>query len=90
MVFIRDPDNGREIFLKEVKTGESVASMLSILDVLSGDQNPFKTVTCRALEKSSVIRMPVPAFAEVLERNPEAQVISDGKQDNKQLVTAFR
>lgn len=75
MVYIRDAESGREIFLKEVKTGESIASMLSILDVLSGHQSPFKTVICRALEKSAVIRMPVPAFAEVLERSPEAQVI---------------
>lgn len=45
LVYITDPDTLRELPLKEVKTGESIASMLSILDVLSGNEDPFKTVT---------------------------------------------
>ncbi|XP_055349983.1 patatin-like phospholipase domain-containing protein 7 isoform X2 [Paramacrobiotus metropolitanus] len=74
LVFIYDQDTKRELPLKEVKTGESIASMLSILDVLSGHQHPFKTVTCRAIEESLVIRMPVTAFGGVLERSPESLV----------------
>lgn len=74
LVYVIDPETNRELPLKEVKAGESIASMLSILDVLSGFQNPFKTVTSRALEESLVIRMPVSAFAEVLGRSPESLV----------------
>ncbi|OQV26013.1 Neuropathy target esterase [Hypsibius exemplaris] len=74
LVFVTDLESGRELPLKEVKSGESIASMLSILDNLSGNERPFKTVTSRALEPSIVLRMPVSAFGEVLERNPEALV----------------
>jgi CRP-like cAMP-binding protein len=74
LVYITDPETSRELPLKEVKAGESIASMLSILDILSGHEQPFKTVTSRAQEPSTVLRMPVSAFGEVLEHNPEALV----------------
>ncbi|XP_022239989.1 neuropathy target esterase sws-like [Limulus polyphemus] len=56
-VFITEHD-GTELLLKDVTSGESIASLLSIMDVLSGHQADFKTVSARAVEDTSVLRYP--------------------------------
>ena len=57
-VFISNAD-GSTLSLKTVKKGESVTSLLSFIDVLSGNPSFYKTVTAKAMEKSQVIRLPM-------------------------------
>lgn len=72
-VYITDCD-GSTITLKEVKRGESVCSLLSFTDYLTGQPSVFKTVAAYALEDSSVLRLPVSAFQEVFDKHPDALV----------------
>lgn len=69
-VFITGAD-GSTISLKCVKTGESVTSLLSFTDVLTGHTNPYKTVSARAVEDSTVVRLPMAAFQEVFQEYPD-------------------
>ncbi|GFG31714.1 hypothetical protein Cfor_06274 [Coptotermes formosanus] len=69
-VFITGAD-GTTISLKCVKTGESVTSLLSFTDVLTGHTNPYKTVSARAMEDSTVVRLPMAAFQEVFQEYPD-------------------
>ncbi|XP_044730911.1 neuropathy target esterase sws isoform X1 [Chrysoperla carnea] len=69
-VFITGPD-GSSICLKVVKTGESVTSLLSFTDVLTGHPNPYKTVSARAVVDSTVVRLPMQAFQDVFEEYPD-------------------
>lgn len=57
-VFISNAD-GSTLSLKTVRKGESVTSLLSFVDVLSGNPSFYKTVTAKAVEKSVVIRLPM-------------------------------
>lgn len=63
-VYITGPD-GSQILLKVVKTGESVTSLLSFTDVLTGHTSTYKTVSARAVEDSVVVKLPMSAFQEV-------------------------
>lgn len=72
-VFITELD-GTTITLKVVKEGDSIASLLSFTDVLTGHPQPFKTVCAQALEDSVVLKLPVHAFQEVFEKYPETFV----------------
>lgn len=63
-VYITGSD-GSQISLKLVKTGESVTSLLSFTDVLTGSPSTYKTVSARAVEDSTVIKLPMSAFQEV-------------------------
>ncbi|XP_039289237.1 neuropathy target esterase sws isoform X2 [Nilaparvata lugens] len=69
-VFITGND-GAIISLKVVKTGDSVTSLLSFTDVLTGHPKPYKTVSARAVEDSTVVRLPMAAFQEVFQEYPE-------------------
>lgn len=72
-VFITECD-GTTITLKLVKEGDSIASLLSFTDVLTGHPQPYKTVSAQALEDSVVLKLPVAAFQEVFEKYPETFV----------------
>lgn len=50
--------DGRDILAKAVEPGESVTSLLSILDVLTDHPEPFKTVSGRAVTDSTILRLP--------------------------------
>lgn len=65
-VYITGAD-GATLSLKYVKKGESVTSLLSFVDVLTGYPNPYKTVSAKAVEDSTVLRLPVSAFQDVFE-----------------------
>uniref|UniRef100_A0A8C0IUR6 lysophospholipase n=1 Tax=Chelonoidis abingdonii TaxID=106734 RepID=A0A8C0IUR6_CHEAB len=72
-------DGKLELFLTqqvrgEVFPGDSVHSLLSILDVITGHQRPYRTVSARAGEDSTVLRLPVEAFSAVFEKYPESLV----------------
>lgn len=69
-VYITNPD-GTSLSLKVVRAGESVTSLLSFTDVLTGNPHPYKTVNAKALEDSQVIRLPMAAFQEVFSEYPD-------------------
>uniref|UniRef100_A0A8C9DG82 lysophospholipase n=1 Tax=Prolemur simus TaxID=1328070 RepID=A0A8C9DG82_PROSS len=72
-VCIQDTD-GTEVVVKEVLAGDSVHSLLSILDVITGHTAPYKTVSARAAVPSTILRLPAAAFQGVLEKYPETLV----------------
>ncbi|ELU16432.1 hypothetical protein CAPTEDRAFT_138805 [Capitella teleta] len=72
-VYIADQD-GTEHTVKEVGMGDSIHSLLSMMDVLTGHPAPYKTVSAAALVDSTVLRLPIKAFQIVLERFPESMV----------------
>lgn len=72
-VYITEPD-GKEFGVKQVNKGESIHSLLSILDVLTGHPAPYKTVSAAAFTDSTILRLPAHAFQIVLERFPESMV----------------
>ncbi|XP_026669648.1 neuropathy target esterase sws isoform X2 [Ceratina calcarata] len=72
-VYITGPD-GSQISLKLVKTGESVTSLLSFTDVLTGHTSTYKTVSARTVEDSIVVKLPMKAFQEVFQDHPDAFV----------------
>ncbi|XP_033734722.1 neuropathy target esterase-like isoform X4 [Pecten maximus] len=73
-VYIAEAES--EYFVKEVNTGDSIHSLLSILDVLTGfcHAQPFKTVSAKAVEETTVLRLPALAFQSLFERFPESLV----------------
>ncbi|CAI9715518.1 patatin-like phospholipase domain-containing protein 7 [Octopus vulgaris] len=66
--------DGMDYLVKEVQTGESIHSLLSIVDVLTGHPSPFKTVSAKAVENTHVLRLPVQAFQSVFETYPDSLV----------------
>ncbi|XP_034671332.1 neuropathy target esterase sws isoform X3 [Drosophila subobscura] len=72
-VYIMNAD-GSTLSLKTVRKGESVTSLLSFVDVLSGHPSYYKTVTAKAMEKSAVIRLPMAAFQEVFQDSPDVMI----------------
>ncbi|XP_063974182.1 neuropathy target esterase sws isoform X3 [Diachasmimorpha longicaudata] len=70
-VYINGVD-GSQVPLKLVKTGESVTSLLSFTDVLTGHTSTYKTVSARAVEDSVVVKLPMSAFQEVFQDHPDA------------------
>lgn len=72
-VYITESDN-IEYLVKEVQTGESIHSLLSIVDVLTGHPAPFKTVTAKAVEDTNVLKLPVQSFQSVFELYPDSLV----------------
>ncbi|XP_077326149.1 patatin-like phospholipase domain-containing protein 6 isoform X1 [Lithobates pipiens] len=70
---LTDPD-GTRYYIKSVTSGDNVHSLLSILDVLTGHQRPYRTVTAKAVEKSTVLRLPVEAFSAVFRSYPQSLI----------------
>ncbi|XP_060697275.1 patatin-like phospholipase domain-containing protein 7 isoform X1 [Hemiscyllium ocellatum] len=67
-------NDGTEVVVKEVLPGDSVHSLLSILDVITGYPAPYKTVSARAVCTSTVLRLPASAFQSVFQKYPETLV----------------
>ncbi|XP_074028944.1 patatin like phospholipase domain containing sws isoform X5 [Leptinotarsa decemlineata] len=57
--------------LKIVKPGESVTSLLSFTDVLTGHTKPYKTVSAKAIEDSTILKLPMAAFQEIFQEYPD-------------------
>uniref|UniRef100_A0A2K6T1X7 lysophospholipase n=1 Tax=Saimiri boliviensis boliviensis TaxID=39432 RepID=A0A2K6T1X7_SAIBB len=72
-VCMQDAD-GTEVVVKEVLAGDSVHSLLSILDIITGHAAPYKTVSARAAVPSTILRLPAAAFQGVFEKYPETLV----------------
>ncbi|XP_030062468.1 patatin-like phospholipase domain-containing protein 7 [Microcaecilia unicolor] len=67
-------NDGTEMVVKEVLAGDSVHSLLSILDVITGHPAPYKTVSARAATNSTILRLPANAFEDVFQKYPETLV----------------
>uniref|UniRef100_A0A8V1ADH1 lysophospholipase n=1 Tax=Gallus gallus TaxID=9031 RepID=A0A8V1ADH1_CHICK len=72
-VCVQESD-GTEVIVKEVLAGDSVHSLLSILDVITGHPAPYKTVSARAATPSNILRLPASAFQDVFQKYPETLV----------------
>ncbi|TRY57684.1 hypothetical protein DNTS_025908 [Danionella cerebrum] len=66
--------DGTEHVVKDVLPGDSVHSLLSILDIITGYPAPYKTVSARAAARSTILRLPASAFQSVFEKYPETLV----------------
>ncbi|XP_062514958.1 patatin-like phospholipase domain-containing protein 6 isoform X2 [Corticium candelabrum] len=71
-VFLQDKD-GSEHCLKDICTGESIHSLLSILDVLTGHSAPV-SVSARAVETTTVLKLPASAFKYLFSKYPDSLV----------------
>ncbi|XP_072489268.1 patatin-like phospholipase domain-containing protein 7 isoform X2 [Notamacropus eugenii] len=67
--------DGTEVTVKEVLAGDSIHSLLSILDVITGHEAPYKTVSARAAMPSTILKLPAAAFQGVFEKYPETLII---------------
>ncbi|XP_076455375.1 patatin-like phospholipase domain-containing protein 7 isoform X2 [Babylonia areolata] len=72
-VFIKEKD-GEEHLVKVVNVGDSIHSLLSILDVLTGHPSPYKTVLAKAVVDSTILKLPALAFNSMFERFNESVV----------------
>ncbi|XP_018493909.1 patatin-like phospholipase domain-containing protein 7 [Galendromus occidentalis] len=71
-VFIREGED--ELVFKQVRAGDSIASFLSCLIVLTNKQSSFKTVAARAMEDSKVLRLRYTEFSDLIKRHPDSMV----------------
>jgi lysophospholipid hydrolase len=71
-VFLQE-NNGSEHCLKDIRTGESIHSLLSILEVLTG-QSAHVGVSARAMETTTVLRLPANAFKFLFSKYPDSLV----------------
>ncbi|XP_064123033.1 neuropathy target esterase sws-like isoform X3 [Macrobrachium nipponense] len=70
-VYVNEPDGCTTLGLKEVLPGESIISLLSFCDVLTGHRQPYKTIGAKAVEDSVVMQFPVKAFEEIFRKYPD-------------------
>ena len=70
-VYAGDPGEASHS-LKHVKPGDSIMSLLSFLDHLSGKSKPYKTVSAKAIADTKVIKLPFGAFRVAFEKYPDA------------------
>ncbi|XP_035995703.1 patatin-like phospholipase domain-containing protein 7a isoform X2 [Fundulus heteroclitus] len=66
--------DGTEPVVKDVHPGDSVHSLLSILDIITGYPAPYKTVSVRAATRSTILRLSASAFDSVFKKYPETLV----------------
>ncbi|XP_052766241.1 patatin-like phospholipase domain-containing protein 7 isoform X3 [Mya arenaria] len=67
-------EGGSDYLVKEVGTGDSIHSLLSILDFITGKPQPYKTVSGRAVVDSTILKLPASAFQSLFHRFPESLV----------------
>ena len=64
-------DNIGASLIKTVGAGESLSSLLSFIDVLTGHPHPFKTIQAQARVDSVVLRLSMESFLSVFDKNPD-------------------
>ncbi|CAI8055933.1 Patatin-like phospholipase domain-containing protein 7 [Geodia barretti] len=70
-VYIVERD-GTELPLKDAGPGDSVHSMLSILNAIIGSTRTFKSVAAKATRDSYVLQVKATAFRQFFENNPDS------------------
>ncbi|OQR78858.1 neuropathy target esterase sws-like, partial [Tropilaelaps mercedesae] len=71
-VYIKEGDD--DLMFKEARAGDSIASFLSGLVVLTNKESIFKTVAARATEDSKVLRLRYREFSDLLKKHPDSMV----------------
>lgn len=69
-VNLTEPD-GLVLVLKNVYVGESIASMLSVMDVLNGRSRVFKTISASAIKDSKILRLKISVLKQLIDEYPE-------------------
>ncbi|XP_046368567.2 patatin-like phospholipase domain-containing protein 7 isoform X1 [Haliotis rufescens] len=72
-VFVTEKD-GSQHLVKMVTTGDSIHSLLSMLDFLTGHPAPYKTVSAKAAVDSLILKLPASAFSSMFKKFPESIV----------------
>ena len=72
-VHIIDAEN-RSTTIKNVGPGENVSSLLSFVDVATGHPNVYRTVCCRAVADSVIVKLPSLAFRDLFEQSPDTMI----------------
>ncbi|XP_019852919.1 PREDICTED: patatin-like phospholipase domain-containing protein 7 isoform X2 [Amphimedon queenslandica] len=70
-VFLIEQD-GTEFPLKDAGTGESVHSLLSLMDAIIGQPHPFRTVSARAVRDTYVLQIRANSFKKFFDENPDS------------------
>lgn len=68
-VTLTEPD-GSVLVLKNVHKGESIASMLSVMDVLTGHMSVFKTISAYAVDDSAILRLKIDVLKQLIDTDP--------------------
>ncbi|XP_022650715.1 neuropathy target esterase sws-like isoform X3 [Varroa destructor] len=71
-VYIKE--GGDDLMFKEARAGDSIASFLSGLVVLTNKESTFKSVAARATEDSKVLRLRYKEFSDLLKKHPDSMV----------------
>ena len=69
-VSITETEGAGSRTLKEAKAGETIFSLLSFCDVLTGHKQPYKTISAHAMEPSVVVKFPVEAVRSIFQQHP--------------------
>ena len=84
---IVDAEN-RSTTIKNVGPGENVSSLLSFVDVATGHPNVYRTVCCRAVADSVIVKLPSLAFRELFEQSPDTmiRVVQGGNSIDSKII----
>ncbi|XP_022900031.2 neuropathy target esterase sws isoform X1 [Onthophagus taurus] len=69
-VYIMGADNAM-LNLKICRPGDTIASLLSFIEVLMEIPSCYKTIGAKALENSTILKLPMLGFQEIFKENPE-------------------
>ena len=58
-LLVQDDEGTEATIISELGSGDMLASLLSVVDLLSGGDSRFKSVTARAAESTTIVRIPV-------------------------------
>ncbi|KJE89701.1 neuropathy target esterase, variant 1 [Capsaspora owczarzaki ATCC 30864] len=73
-VTVRDPTTRRDHILYTAGKGDSVSSMLSILDVIAQRESVYRTISAHALQEAVVVRLPAKAFERIFQKYPASMI----------------
>lgn len=63
--------DGTALILKNVKNGESIASMLSVMDVLSNHVSKFKTISAFAVTDTVILKLKIEVLKNLIKDYPD-------------------
>lgn len=69
-VTLTEPD-GTVMVLKNVRKGESIVSMLSVMDVLMGKTNHFRTISAYALQETTILKLKIDVLKDMVQNYPD-------------------
>eukprot|EP01135_Chromosphaera_perkinsii_P000408 Nk52_evm55s78 gene=Nk52_evmTU55s78 len=69
---MKDLDTGEQYFVRTLRVGDSLTSLLSVLDVIVGNSSVVKTVTVKAVQPSNLAVIPSSCFLNIFEKHPDS------------------